>query len=197
MEYWATSKVTTEPSIEPVTVNECKEQLRIVDFTDHDSMITGYIIAAREAVEGAVGRQLITATRTVSLESFPCAGEPLFLSYSPVQSITSITYTDLNGDSQTWDSSKYDVDTASVVPRIYPAYDETWPDTACVLNAVTVTYSCGYGETAADVPRALRQLIISVVCSLYEHPESEVEIKLEENKAWRLLMTRYQIRGVE
>jgi len=193
LQYWTSAKITTQPAVEPVTVDEVKTQLRLLDFADHDTIIALYIAAARQAVEGSTGRQLITATRTINLDFFPGV---IYLPYGPIQTVDSISYFAADNTAQTLSADDYDVDDASILPRIVPAYGKTWPSTLDRVKAVTVTYKAGYGNLAASVPAALRQVIISLAIDLYEHPEANTESKLTENKAYRMILERFSIRGV-
>jgi len=91
----------------------------------------------------------------------------------PLQSVSSITYLDNNGDSQTLAASKYDVDASSEPGRIAPAFGETWPDTRDVNNAVTVTFIAGY-TTAALVPDTIKHAIKMITGHWYENREEVV-----------------------
>jgi uncharacterized phiE125 gp8 family phage protein len=156
--------VTTEPKQEPINLDEAKEHLRVTT-DDDDCYIDGLILTARGWAEKYQGRSYITQTITMKLDSFPliiqCPAPPL-------QSVTSITYVDTAGDTQTLDSSKYVVDTAGTPGRIYEAYNTTWPATRDQLNAVTVTYIAGYGDTYEDVPMKIRQGMKILIGQWYE-----------------------------
>jgi uncharacterized phiE125 gp8 family phage protein len=55
------SKVTTQPAIEPVSLQEVKDSLRITSSSE-DSLITQYIVDARVYAENYTGRKFITQT---------------------------------------------------------------------------------------------------------------------------------------
>jgi len=178
MEYQA-FKILTAPSTEPVLKADVKGQLRIVDFTDDDDMIDVLILASREAVEKYLGRALITQTLQIFFDCFPGTIE---IPYSPLQSVTHVKYYDADGDQQTLSSSVYQADLVSVPGRIETAYGETWPSTRSgKLNTVEVQYAAGYGDAAADVPQPIKQTIISMAVDLYEHPESNIELRITNN----------------
>ncbi len=83
-----------------------------------------------------------------------------------LSSVTSIAYTDTNGDAQTLDASKYQVDT--VGSRILPTEAQvSWPDTADQMNAVVITYVSGYSD-AADVPPALKMAVYELITQQYD-----------------------------
>lgn len=90
------------PSIEPVSLAEAKAHLR-VEVNDENSLIQTLITAARQYVETATRRALLQQTWDDKLDAFPCGA--IVLPLSPVTSVTSITYLDTAGVSQTWSSS--------------------------------------------------------------------------------------------
>lgn len=169
--------LVTAPAEEPVTTAEAKSHLRVEHSAD-DSLIDSLIVAARERVEAFTWRALVTQTWDMVMDDFPPRSDiPIVPMKPPLQSVTSITYTDSAGESQTWDSSKYFVDAPSgpFAPhgRIVPASGEAYPDTTDEINAVTVKFDAGYGA-AADVPEAIKRALLMLVGHLYEHRESVV-----------------------
>lgn len=99
--------------------------------------------------QGVLGFCLVTQTWTIKLSHFPDEGIPL--PAGPVQSVTSVTYTDTNGDSQVLASSAYTV--VGIGDRtggkIVPAYSTSWPSTRDVPEAVTVAFVAGVGTASA------------------------------------------------
>jgi len=57
----------TPPAIEPVTLEELKDHLRI-DSADEDAVLTGLLAAAREWCEGFQNRAYITQTLQLWLD---------------------------------------------------------------------------------------------------------------------------------
>src|SRR5256885_5138486 len=143
--------VVTPPGLEPVTLDEAKLHLNITDTSD-DAYITGLITVAREYLEKIEDRAYITQTLRMQLDSFPdlpnatlkffiptysvesylaraisLMSGPLRLLRSPCISITSITYLDQNGATQTLPQNPapgiagYILDTDSEPARIAPA----------------------------------------------------------------------------
>ena len=64
-----TWKVTTKPSIEPITNDEVKLYARI-DGSSEDDLIDGFIQAVREATEKFLGRALINQTITAVFDAW-------------------------------------------------------------------------------------------------------------------------------
>ena len=163
---------TVAPAAEPVSVIEAKEHLR-VDIGDDDTLIEALITAAREYVEQGSRRALVTQTWRLNLDQFP-AGPEIELPRPPLQSVTSVTYRDSDGTTNTLSSSIYEVDTDSTPGRIRLAYGEDWPsDTLAETNPVRITFVAGYGD-ADDVPRRWKQAILLLVGHWYENREATI-----------------------
>lgn len=202
---WTGFKIKTAPTLEPVTASDVRAQLRLDDETQ-DDMINVLIKAARQAVEVKTKRTLIKTVYQLYYEKFPSyeADKNQFQVYPyqmellrfPIISVDSIKYYDTDGTLTTLSATEYTSDLVSVPARVTPAYGKSWPSTRDMVNAVVIEYSAGYGTTAASVPEALRQAIIMLVCDLFEHPEANVEVKLEENRALNFLLASYTLGGV-
>lgn len=148
-------QVTTGPASEPVTLTEAKTWLKVEVDAD-DALITSLIQAAREMVENFTNRKLLPQTVTEKFDSFP--SDNIVLSAAPLSAVTSVAYTDENGDSQTLSASKYIVQDFALPAQISVAYSESWPTTRNEADAVTVTYTVGYAD-ADSVPAALKNAI--------------------------------------
>lgn len=158
-------KLFTQPAAEPLTMDETKATIR-VDATDDDALIVRLIIAARMQAENLTRRALVTQTWELYLEQFPSWS--LFLPKPTLQSVTSITYLDELGVTQTLAVDQYLVDIVSEPGRITPAYGIAWPFTRRQMNAVCVRFVAGYG-TAADVPASIKNWILMRVGTAYEN----------------------------
>jgi uncharacterized phiE125 gp8 family phage protein len=153
------------PAIEPLTLLEAKAQCK-VDSTDEDALIQTLIVAARGFVESFTHRALITQTWDLKLDAFPNWLAPITLPMPPVQSVTSISYIDMAGATQTWSPSLYETDLPAGpnagYGRILPAYQQIYPVTRLVMNAVTVRFVAGYGalkDVPAEIKAAMKLLI--------------------------------------
>lgn len=158
----------TAPAVEPVTLAEAKLHLR-VDSNDEDVHIAGLITAAREQAESNTRRALITQTWRLTLDAFPGIIE---LPRPRLQAVTSVQYVDTGGVMQTLDASAYQVAGTSEPARILPAYGRNWPATRHQLEAVSITYTAGYGNAGADVPASIRQWMLLYIGALYENREA-------------------------
>lgn len=163
-------RVVTPPASEPVTLVEAKAHLRL-EGTDDDTYVSALIQAARQHVEEVCWRGVVTQTREAVLECFPDS-DGVELPGGNLASITSVTYTDADGASQTLATSVYEADTVSVPGRMLLAYDQSWPSTRSQWDAVRVRYVVGWA--VADVPAPLKQALLLLVSQLYEHRTPEV-----------------------
>lgn len=176
--------VVTAPTAEPVTTAEAKLHCR-VDHPDEDTYIGSLITAARVYSEQYTGRAFVNTTFDMKIDSFPGGGYCPWDEYAPwpdtiyiprplLQSVTSITYTDTDGTSQTFSSSLYSVDTSSLPGRITLAYGESYPATRQIHHAVTIRFVGGYGSAASNVPQTIKQAVLLLVGHWYENRETSV-----------------------
>ena len=149
-------KTITAPAAEPVLLADAKLHLRIVG-TDEDTYLTHLIKVAREKVERDSRRALITQTLELQLDRFPGCRDVIALPYAaPLQSVTSIKYTDIDGTTETtMGTDDYEVDIDVDPGRVRPVSTETWPPTDTALGAVRIRYVCGYGAAGTSVPATL------------------------------------------
>lgn len=159
-------QLSTAPTIEPITLDEAKLYLRVEHSAD-DADITRLIKAAREWVERVTWRALISQTWKLRLTRFPCG--PIYLPKPPLQSVSSVTYVDADGTSQTWNSSLWISDIYSEPGVLEPAYSQSYPVTRAIRQAVTITFIAGYGSAATDVPARIREAIVEHVRNSYDN----------------------------
>lgn len=169
---------TSAPSVEPVTTTNQKDWMR-VDGSDEDTLIGNLAAASRAYVEMSTGRQMITATWVYKFDTFPSSGD-IVIPISPLQSVSSITYVDTAGDTQTWSSGEYTVDTASDMGRVRPNYDEDYPSCRGYSQDVVVTFVAGYGDASSDVPDTALTAIKLLAANWFENRESNAAISLNE-----------------
>jgi uncharacterized phiE125 gp8 family phage protein len=168
-------KPITGPLTEPLSLAEAKLQCK-VEHDDEDTLIQGVITSARLQAEHLTGRPFITQTWEVVLDAFPCGA--IALIKANVLSIVSVTYLDLEGDSQTLAPTAYTLDAEDTTDCwLHPARDTTWPSTIDTANAVRVRFTCGYGS-AADVPEVVRTWMKLMVSHYYNNREAVAQNNL-------------------
>lgn len=174
--------VVTAPSIEPLTVQQVKDQLRLEIDAD-DSIVRRYIKVARQWVEGQTRRALTEATYDYSIDyDWPCkyGMQRITLPLNPVSSVTSVTYVDDNGASQTLAGSQYIVSAREHGSYIAPAYDVEWPTVRHIPSAITIRFVAGVSD-AEDVPEPLRHAVALIAAELYESRTESVGRVMQRN----------------
>lgn len=169
-------ELVTAPTAEPVTIDEVKRQLRI-DTDDEDVLIGQAITAARRQAEVRLRRQLVSATWKLRLDCFPCW--EIQVPLPPLVSVTTLQYIDTGGTTQTLTENTHFVTYKYREPGLVePAYNQTWPSTRDVRDAVILTFVAGYGDPS-DVPQDIRNWITAAVGVIYDRRElaSEVTVK--------------------
>lgn len=167
--------VSVQPTHEPITVAAAREHCDL-DDNHFDSQLVNLITLARTRVEHDTRRALMTQTRVYRTATFPATNE-LVLPSSPLQSVTSVTYTTEAGATQTF--TDYAVDTYSNPGYVYLNYNSNWPTNRGHNNDVTITYVAGYGTTAA-VPEAAKHAILLMVRHYFDHPTAVSQIAMTE-----------------
>lgn len=146
--------------------------------TTTDPVLNILIASARAHAEQELGRRLVTQTRDYYFRAFPCG----YLSWRedpsryaiilpPIQSVSAITYTDVDGVTQTLAADQYLVDANSKPARIEPAYGVAWPGTRDQSAAVKVRAVVGYGAASA-VPACVKSWMLMRIKTLWDNRQS-------------------------
>lgn len=180
----------TAPSVEPVTLEEARNHLRVepdgspASHPD-DTLIEALIQAAREWCETETNRAFVEQQFELKRDTFPSGSTPIELPLPPLRSVDNIEYEDGDGVTQTWSASQYRVIKASG-PKALPGYvqptpDESYPtDVQDAPDSVMITFTAGYEpDTAssptdyrANVPAGIKRAILMLVAHWYEHREA-------------------------
>ncbi len=163
------------PYAEPVSLAEMKNHLRVDSSqTADDALIASQTTAARDLIETATGsnvprqRAMLATTFDQYLDYFPWGRNTadvtmaptqawktgdhgrlgygsIFVSRVPLLAVTAITYVDLDGNTQTLSPSVYVAELQG--GRIYPDYQQYWPNARWQPNAVKIRYVAGVAAT--------------------------------------------------
>jgi len=186
------TETSAAPDTEPITRAQAKAWLKI-DSTADDDLIDDLIEAVRSDVESMIGIALYTQTCKDYFDEWPKAHSlvnkyaAISLLRYPVQSVTSITYVDDDGNTQTLDASKYIVDTSGPITRIAPAAEEEWPDLDDRIKNVTVEYTAGY-TSQANIPANLKLAVRLMLTRYYEMRSDPIQ---ERTTAAELIIRRH------
>ena len=146
---------SVDPTSEPLTTADAKTHLR-VSGSDEDSYIDILIEIARRQLENDSRTAIITKTWVQKHHAFPTDGV-IELRMTPVASVSSIQYVDINGDTQTFSSGDYTVDTSRGV--VWLGYQKEWPNTRDHSDVLTITYVAGASAATQTQKHAMRFLI--------------------------------------
>lgn len=187
--YQALEEVTA-PAVEPLTLTEAKDFLR-VSGSDDDTLITSLIVAARLAVEQYTNRKLITQTWDLWMDDFPGTSRArsnetsgvyqasistitgpknsLELMISPLQSVTYLKTYDEDDADTTMTSTLYQVDTKGRRPRLSLKDGSVWPSTILrPTNGIQIRCVAGYGNASTDVPQPLIEGVRHTLVHYYD-----------------------------
>ena len=162
--------LTTDAANEPVTAEEAKEYLRVdTGDTSQDNVITILIAAARRKVEQHIRQALISQTWTWDIDSDD-AQNPIWLPRPPVQSITSLTTYDSDGNATVTGSSSYElVEGLKLVARA-----DGW-EINRKERAATIVYVTGAYTDSTDTPADIRLAVLKIIATMYEVREDVMQ----------------------
>lgn len=185
-----TYKVTAQNAVKPVTLAEAKLHLKMDDIDADDTLIEGLIAAATEHAQNYTNRIFLSSEIKQVYNRFPVSGEVLRLAVTPVISVASVVYKDEDGNNQTWSTDDYVLDLYSEPCEISEAKGISFPTTIEERNAVTITYTSGYGTTADDVPKSIKQAIYLLLSHFYNYRSDTVS---EKRTAAERLLGMYRV----
>ena len=159
-------KVTTGPLVEPVTVDDVKLFGHIDGTTEH-VLLEAYITSVRDTIEGLLGKALIEQTITLLMDWWP--GTKVELPRPPLIAVTSIHTLDEDDTATLYSSDNYYYVT-NKEPGIIVIKNGASPpsNTDRYHGGYRVIFTAGYSTDPADVPSAIKNMIIAWVASIYE-----------------------------
>lgn len=157
--------IITEPTSEPITLEQAKTNLRVTNNLE-DDLITSIIVAARKWVEGFTWRPLMTQTIQANFDKVDVQSVDILINKFPIQSITSVKYINASGTEITMTAgTDYETDLISPIPRIRLTAIPNMKDT---LNAFKIRFVAGYAS-AQLVPSNYKQAMYLIITSLYDN----------------------------
>lgn len=151
-------KIITAPSA-VLTLEQLRRHCKIDppdSANDVDTDLSAALAAAHAHAQHYAGISIGSQTLELALDVFPDGA--IQLPQGPVTAVSSVTYVDSAGDTQTLASSAYSLDDYSTPQWLLPAVDTVWPDTYEAANAVKVRYVAGAATLDAAVAQSLRLL---------------------------------------
>lgn len=160
-----TKVLSQDCSLIIVSMEEAMEHSRITDSYD-EVVIQGCLDAAHDLVQKWLNRKLYPTTIVGQIENF---NSKIILPYPPIQSVVSVTATDMNDEEVTLDEGvdwKYN----SVTETIKFIGDLTSKRN---YTDFTFNYTAGY-DAGCPVPDAIKHAIKMTFATLYENREDTV-----------------------
>jgi len=186
-------KIKTPATSFPITLDQARKHCKVFN-TDEDSIINIYLGAACRIVERDLGRCLMPTTFQMFFDDFldvpqrslynyilgtippnrrAWNDDRMYLPLPPVQSISSIKYTDPSGVVQTLSSGNYVLDNIKEPCFVYPSFGNSWPASRGDHNNVIIEYIGGYTD-AAHVPQDYKSAILLLVGHLFENRQENI-----------------------
>ena len=161
-------KTITPVAIEPITLAEVRQHLRLPEDAAEDTLLLGLITTARSYCEHYTRRALAEQTLEAYLDRFPVSG-PVVLPCPPLLSVVEIGYTDSSGQETVLPDSDYVVDTDCEPGRVLPAYGLAWPVfTPFPTSPIRIRFVAGYD----DLPVSIRLAMLLLIGHWYENREA-------------------------
>ena len=152
----------TNPTSQPVTLGEAREQVRVLDNV-HDTKLIMCINAATSYIERLTESRLMERTMRLELDDFP-SGE-VDLGVYPVTAVSSVAYDDADNAEQTLVlNTDYYQSLSGMRPRVSPV--SAWPASLSKPAAVRITMTAGYANRD-QVPDDLRMAVLKMVQELF------------------------------
>lgn len=171
------------PAQEPITVLRTKDVLRLTGIRD-DATVYGWMVAARQFFEDQTGRQALAAQWVYSLEGSP-RSNVIELPKPPLLSVDAIQWIDGDGTTQTIDAASYSVVSSAVGSpsvvqdpftgrgRVALPTGGFWPLVSPQADALTITFTAGYGTTPDDVPELIKTVLYDLTRYFWTRPDDQ------------------------
>lgn len=179
---WLPPTTTIPPETEAVTLAAVKEFVRVAsDDTSFDVELQALLDGVIGDAERITATRLITQTVICTASSF---ADMSALPIGPVQAVADLTYIDATGAEVSLTSEDWRLSGGELAWGITPAIGASWPATADVPDAVSVTLVVGYGDPPANVPAQVRAAILRTVRARFDGKEIDLEQLLVNDRIW-------------
>ena len=173
-----TLALISPPAVEPVTLGDMKQHLR-VSHDSEDALIASLNKAAREELEQATGLALISQGWRLYLDCWP-GTLTVLIHKAPVIALSAVTIYDAAGAPSPAPLSGFVLDRFSRPARVAVPDAITAPGKK--LNGIEIDFTAGFGTTGVDVPDGLKRAIMLLAAHWYEFRGAETFDR--ESAAW-------------
>ncbi len=184
---WTLTRTSSQSGL-AVSLDEAKNHLR-VSGSDQDEPITLLIESATEQLERDINRGILATTWQQAMYSFPASGDKIDLMMGMNTNVSSITYVDTDGVTQTLSPSLYSYSAGRGC--VFNTSPDGWPDvsTESVGDMVFINFSCGVADSGC-VPRLMKQAILLEVGRGYFDPAQENGANTDNGKSYEKLVIK-------
>jgi uncharacterized phiE125 gp8 family phage protein len=169
-------ELMTPPSIEPVSYDQVVHHLRMDLFDEtldesSQNYINRLIAAVRRACEAFTNRAFLTQTWKQYLQGWP-SKDYIELFKPPLQDVSAITYTDIDGTVIPLSTDYYTVDTKSIKGRVVLKPYQSWPSEILYpVNPIVIEFIAGYSDLAEELPEWIAEAILLQIGDLWDNRE--------------------------
>jgi len=169
------SILVTAPEVQPVTLDEVKEHLRIgIAEVDQDDYLQDLLYSAVDQIEKKTNRKLITQTVDVLVESWRETWQ--VLPYGQIQSISYIECIDVDGNTQVIPQDCYVLSFSGTDSARIVFNDKLNLPIILIGSQITIRLICGYGEAGSNVPASIRAAIKLLVGDMFDGEDSTLAV---------------------
>jgi uncharacterized phiE125 gp8 family phage protein len=152
-------KVIIPPAAEILSAEDLRPHVGLgAGESDWDTLLNGYIAAARSKAESYLRQRLITQTILATFDSFPRNGT-IILPVGPAHSVSKIEVRDAECVWQDVPSESYRAYLSDFPGLIRPLPGSSWPVLSAEPENLRVTYVAGVSDTSAGIDPAILQAI--------------------------------------
>ena len=185
------TRIITAHEYEPVTLDEVKTHLRGISHSEHDELLIGLIVSARESLENLTARSIVQRTVAAMFQAWP--QQYFELPLPPIQTVSSVKYTDIDGTESTMSSDEYSVDIDSEPGRVVLGYSETWPSESLHAPDYPIEITYVAGDEVGFVPESIKTAIKFMVEKAYDKPPEQYANTIDQ--AVDALISPYRVWG--
>lgn len=155
-----------------ITLAEAKKNCKIpASETEEDTLLQEFVDSATDQIENYTDRIFVDREATIKMEAWE---NKIELPVSPVRSVTSVTYVDQTGVTQTATAGthyavvQYDDKYRTKIIFKYSSFPNL-QDTKTEPFPITITVQCGYLKSA--MPKAIKRAALMLVGYMESHRE--------------------------
>ena len=178
---------TSSPSGLAVSLQEAKKHLRISGPSQDDELLL-LIEASTERLERDINRGLLQATWQQAMYSFPKNGDKIDIMMGATTTVSSITYIDTDGVTQTLDPTLWSF---SLERSCVFSTSQEWPcvNQESVSDKVFVNFTCGQADGGC-LPRLYKQAILLEVGRAYFDPAQENGVNTNDGRSYEAIVIK-------